>query len=91
MRIEVCGDRVAHVIASATSEIPGAWVKVGKSNIRLSTAMITVTVASASGAVSFLSRGATGFCFALAVAPNPPFLRPRSCGDDQDNSDLSGH
>jgi hypothetical protein len=37
-----------------------------------------------------LLRDATGF-FALAVAPNHPFRRRRSYGDDQYNSDLSGH
>lgn len=70
MRVEACSDRVVHVVASPTSEIPGpkvpivtqpcrannVQVKVGKKEAKLSTASITVTVDIASGAVSFLSR-----------------------------------
>jgi alpha-D-xyloside xylohydrolase len=70
MRVEVCGDRVIHVVASPTSEIPSPevpvvtqpcrannfQVRVGKKEVRLSTAAITVTIDAATGAVSFLSR-----------------------------------
>jgi len=69
MRVEVCGDRVVHVIASPTSEIPTPKVpivtqpcqasnvqtKIGKKDIRLSTGTMTVSVDAASGAVTFLS------------------------------------
>ena len=69
MRVEVCGDRVVHVIASPTSEIPGPkvpivmqpcqasklQVKIGKKDIRLSTGTMTLSVDAASGAVTFLS------------------------------------
>ncbi len=69
MRVEVCGDRVVHVIASPTSEIPTPKVpivtqscqasnvqtKIGKKDIRLSTGTMTVLVDAASGAVTFLS------------------------------------
>ena len=69
MRIEACGDRVIHVVASPTSELPtpkvpivtqpcranNLQVKVGKKEAKLSTTSITVTVDAASGAVSFLS------------------------------------
>ena len=70
MRIEACGDRVIHVVASPTSEIPSPkvpivtqtcrannlQVKVGKKETKLSTAAITITVNAATGAVSFFSR-----------------------------------
>ena len=70
MRIEACGDRVIHVVASPTSEIPSPkvpivtqtcrannlQVKVGKKETRLSTAAITVSVNAATGAVSFFSK-----------------------------------
>ena len=70
MRIEVCGDRVVHVIASSTSEIPSAkvpvvtqpcrandfQVKTGKTVITLSTEAVTILVNPRSGALSFLSR-----------------------------------
>jgi len=73
MRIEVCGDRVIHVVASPTSEIPIAkvpivtkpcrsnkfQVSVGRKEVRLSTAAITVTVDVATGALSFSSRDGT--------------------------------
>lgn len=69
VRIEACGDRVIHVIASRTSEIPGpivpvvtqpcratdVQVKLGSKEIRLSTGAITTVVNVATGAVSFLS------------------------------------
>ena len=58
MRIEACGDRVIHVVASPTSEIPSPKVPIviqpckaeniqvtsGKNEIKLSTDAITVTV-----------------------------------------------
>src|SRR5438552_17820724 len=67
MRIEACGDRGIHVVASPTSEIPGPkvpivtqpcqannlQVKVGKKEAKLSTASITVAVDAATCAVSF--------------------------------------
>jgi alpha-D-xyloside xylohydrolase len=70
MRIELCGDRVVHVIASSTSEIPaakvpvavgschvdGVQVKTGKAVISISAAAITVSVSRSSGAISFISR-----------------------------------
>src|ERR1041385_5210343 len=70
MRIEVCDDRVIHVIASRTSKIPSPLVpvvtrpcqagnaqfKVGKKESSVSTSAVTVTVNAATGAVSFLSR-----------------------------------
>jgi alpha-D-xyloside xylohydrolase len=73
MRIEVCGDRVIHVVASPTSEIPIAkvpiviepcrstkfQVNVGRKEVRLSTAAITVTVDVATGALSFSARDGT--------------------------------
>ena len=70
MRIEACGDRVIHVVASRTSEIPSpkipvvtrpckadnVEIKAEKKATKVSTAKITVVVDDASGAVSFLSR-----------------------------------
>jgi alpha-D-xyloside xylohydrolase len=70
MRIEVCGERIIHVVASPTSEIPSSkvpvvtqpcrannlQVKVGKKDFKLSTAAITVTIDVGTGALSFLSR-----------------------------------
>jgi alpha-D-xyloside xylohydrolase len=70
LRIEMCGDRVAHVVASPTSEIPNpkvpivtqpcraknVQVQVSKAGAKVSTPAIVVTVDAASGAVSFLSR-----------------------------------
>ena len=70
MRVELCGDRVVHVVASRTSEIPtpkvpiatqpcsahNVQVKLGRKETRLSTPKITVVVDTESGAVSFLSK-----------------------------------
>jgi alpha-D-xyloside xylohydrolase len=70
MRIEVCSDRVIHVVASPTSEIPSPKVtvvtqpcrgsdfqfKIGKKQARLSTAAVTVIIDAATGAVSFFSK-----------------------------------
>ena len=69
MRIEVCGDRAIHVVASPTAQIPAAKVpvvlqpcaankfrvKVGKAGVKLNTEAIAVNVDAATGAVSFLS------------------------------------
>ena len=73
MRIEACGDRVIHVIASPTAEIPTPKVsvvlqpcradhvmtKVGKKEITVSTASVRVIVNATTGAVSFLSMDGT--------------------------------
>ncbi len=70
MRIEVCGDRVVHVVASRTSEIPVPKVPVviqpckaqnlqivsGNKEIRLSTDVLTMTLDTETGALAFLSR-----------------------------------
>jgi hypothetical protein len=70
MRIEACGDRIIHVVASPTGEIAApkvpvvqqpcravnVVVKIGKKDVSLSTVGITVSVDVATGAVSFLSR-----------------------------------
>jgi len=70
MRIEVCGDRVIHVFVSHTSEIPAPRVPVvtqpckaenlqvdsGKNQVKLLTEAITVTVDTATGAVTFTSK-----------------------------------
>jgi alpha-D-xyloside xylohydrolase len=69
MRIEVCGERVVHVIASPTSEIPppkvpvvtqpcraaSLQVKVGRTETTLLTPAITVAVNTSTGALSFSS------------------------------------
>ncbi len=69
MRVELCGDRVVHVVASPTSELPtpkvpivtqtcranGLQLKTGKI-ISLSTAVLTVLVNPSSGALSFASK-----------------------------------
>lgn len=69
MRIEVCGERVVHVIASPTSEIPSPkvpvvtqpcraaslQVKVGRTETTLLTPAITVAVNTSTGALSFSS------------------------------------
>ena len=70
LRIEACGDRIIHVIASPTAEIPTPKVpvamqpckaenpvlKIGKKDVTLSTAAVTVTVNAKTGAVTFLSK-----------------------------------
>lgn len=70
MRIEACGDRVIHVVASPTSEIPSPkvpivthtcranklQVKERKKETRLSTGAITISVNASTGAVSFFSK-----------------------------------
>ena len=69
LRVEMCDDRVVHVVASHTGEIPSpkipivikacrasnVHVDVGKTEARVSTSAITVTVDAATGAVSFSS------------------------------------
>ncbi len=69
MRIEACGDRVIHVIASPTAEIPvpkvpvvsqpcranNLVVKIGKKDVKLSTSEMSVTLDVKTGAVRFLS------------------------------------
>jgi alpha-D-xyloside xylohydrolase len=69
MRVEACGDRVIHVVASRTSEIQAQKVPVviqpckaqnlqivsGKKEIRLSTDALTVTVDTETGALTFSS------------------------------------
>jgi alpha-D-xyloside xylohydrolase len=69
MRIEACGDRIIHVVASPTGEIPApkvpvvlqpcradhVVVKIGK-DVTLSTAGVTVSVNGTTGALSFLSK-----------------------------------
>jgi alpha-D-xyloside xylohydrolase len=70
MRVEVCGDRVIHVVASRSTEIPiprvpiitqscghnNFQVSFGRKEVRLSTSAITVSIDVATGALSFLSR-----------------------------------
>ncbi len=70
MRIEVCGDRVVHVVASPTSEIPTPKVPIviqpckaqsfqvasDKNKVTLSTEEITVSVDQLTGAVSFSKK-----------------------------------
>jgi len=70
MRIEFCGDRVIHVVASPTSDIPAPTVPIvmqpctisnfqvedRKSQVKLRTEAIIVTVDSTTGAVTFLSK-----------------------------------
>jgi alpha-D-xyloside xylohydrolase len=70
MRVEVCGTRVIHVVASPTSEIPIAKVPVviqpckaenvqvtsDKHQLKLSTDAMSVIVDTATGALSFLSK-----------------------------------
>jgi alpha-D-xyloside xylohydrolase len=70
MRLEVCGNRVIHVVASPTSEIPIAKVPVviqpckaenvqvtsDKHQVKLSTDAMSVIVETATGALTFLSK-----------------------------------
>lgn len=73
MRIEVCGDRVIHVVASPTAEIPSPKVPIvtqpckaeniavasDKNEIKLSTEAIMVTVDRATGALTFRRKDGT--------------------------------
>src|SRR5579864_3239681 len=70
MRIEVCGDRVIHVVVSPTSDIPPAKIPIvsqpcraektqvasENNQIKISTNAVNVTVDSTTGAVTFLSK-----------------------------------
>ena len=70
MQVEVCGDRVIHVVASGGSEIPNPKVPIvtrqcrayqlsgrrREKEVKLSTAAITITVDVTTGALSFSSR-----------------------------------
>jgi len=70
MRVEACGDRIIHVIASPTPEIPAPKVpvvmeecrnnnievKIDKKNVGLTTSALSVTVDVTTGAVSFRSK-----------------------------------
>ncbi|PYX40262.1 MAG: hypothetical protein DMG81_06850, partial [Acidobacteria bacterium] len=70
MRVEVCGDRVIHVVASSTSQIPTPKVPVviqpckaqnlqvasERNEVKLSTGVIAVTVNRLTGAVIFLTK-----------------------------------
>ncbi|HKM83780.1 MAG TPA: TIM-barrel domain-containing protein [Candidatus Acidoferrum sp.] len=92
IRIEACGDRVIHVVASPTSEIPSPkvpivtqlcrannlQVKVGKKEAKLYTGAITVTVNATTGAVSFFSRDG-----------KPVLAEPKDGGKAFDVSSLS--
>jgi len=69
MRVELCGDRVVHVVASTSAEMPTAKVpivtgpckadnvhiNIAKQEIRLSSAALAVTIDTATGAIKFLS------------------------------------
>ena len=70
MRIEFCGERVVHVVASPNSQIPKVQVpivtepchgtevktKIEKKEIKLSSGAVTVVVNAATGAVTFFSK-----------------------------------
>ena len=70
MRVEACGDRIIHVIASPTAEIPtpkvpvvtqpcranSLEVKTGKKEVTLVTSSVSVTVNTTTGAVSFFTK-----------------------------------
>ncbi|HEV8369343.1 MAG TPA: TIM-barrel domain-containing protein [Pyrinomonadaceae bacterium] len=70
VRVEVCGDRVIHVVATPTSQIPEPRVpivtqpcrasnfhaKAEKGEFKISTVSLTVKINAATGAVIFLSK-----------------------------------
>ncbi len=70
MRIEACGDRIIHVVSSPTAEFPSprvpvvtepchasnVVVKASKKDVKVSTAEVTVSIDTTTGAVSFLSK-----------------------------------
>ena len=74
MRIEICGDRVIHVVASSTSQIPTPTVQIvtqpcsgqdfrietGKKRIDIRTPDVDVQIDATTGAVSFLSSRRKG-------------------------------
>ena len=69
MRVELCGDRVVHVVATPEAQIPtpkvpivtgsckvdNVHINIAKQEIRLSTAAIAVTIDTATGVTKFLS------------------------------------
>ena len=69
MRVEFCGDRVVHVVATRASQIPtpkvpivvgpckgdDVHINIAKQEIRLSTATLAVSVDTATGGIRFLS------------------------------------
>src|SRR5437763_13590104 len=69
MRVELCGDRVVHVVATPASEIPTpkvpvvigpcrarhVHISIAKPELRLSTAALAVAIDPATGAIQFLS------------------------------------
>ncbi len=69
MRVELCGDRVVHVVATAEAQIPtpkvpvvmgsckadNVHINIAKQEIRLSTAVLAVSVDTATGGIRFLS------------------------------------
>ncbi|MBV9342743.1 MAG: DUF5110 domain-containing protein, partial [Acidobacteria bacterium] len=69
MRVELCGDRVVHVVVSPTSEIPSPKVpivtqpcrannlgiKADTKNLKLSSPEVAVSIDAATGALTFLS------------------------------------
>ena len=71
MRIEACGDRIIHVVASPTGEIPApkvpvvlqpcradnVVVKIGKKDVKLSTAGVTVVCECDDGRGKFSLQG----------------------------------
>ena len=73
IRLEVCGDNVIHVVASRTSEIPNPkvpivtqqchpsnfQVSIGKKQVKLATAKLTVVVDVSTGSLSFVSKEGT--------------------------------
>jgi alpha-D-xyloside xylohydrolase len=73
IRIEVCGDRVVHVVATSKPEIPESRVPVvtqpcranslavnaGIKDVRLSTLALTIVIDSENGAVRFFSKDGT--------------------------------
>jgi alpha-D-xyloside xylohydrolase len=70
MWVELCGDRVVHVVASRKSDLPSpkvpivtqpckasnVQVRIGKTETTLSTSALVVTIDGATGALSFLSK-----------------------------------
>jgi alpha-D-xyloside xylohydrolase len=70
MRIEFCGDRVVHVVASPTSQVPSARIPIvigqckaekvqfasRKNEVTISTQAMTVAVNTATGSLTFLSK-----------------------------------
>jgi alpha-D-xyloside xylohydrolase len=69
MRVEVCGDRVVHVVATPESQIPtpkvpvvtgpckadNVHINIAKQVVKLSTAALAVAIDTATGSVQFLS------------------------------------